>query len=298
MLNLKSQLIAPHSKLDWAECLLSRLEVETQSWLTSKPWKVSSRPLHPAGIEHWFFVLSPVPKAIGHTIADIIHNVRAPLDQMLTAYMAWSTGSHAGTRFPGIAFPTGRNKEDFDASLKLLGKKHLPHKAGEFLRTLECYAGGKSEWLHILHVIDRDDKHYPVAVPINTANTTTYTRDVKVDKGRVLRLGSPRGHHLVAEHPFGDGSNNLIKHDIRLRPIYQEVEGRGCLELPCPPGDMEFMTTTVGARFDGNVWPSIAVGIQSPSGQYLGTAEVVLRRYIDGTRAVLQDFEAAVGGAE
>lgn len=116
MLSLKSQLATPHSKLDWAECLLSRLEVETQSWLTSKPWKVSSRPLHPAGIEQWFFVLSPVPKAIEHTIADIIHNVRTPLDQMLTAYMAWSTGSPAGTRFPGIAFPTGSNREDFDAS--------------------------------------------------------------------------------------------------------------------------------------------------------------------------------------
>jgi hypothetical protein len=70
------------------------------------------------------------------------------------------------------------------------------------------------------------------------------------------------------------------------------------LKLPCPPGEMEFMTTTVGASFDGNVWPSIAVGMQSPFGQYLGNTKVVLRHYIDGARAVLQDFETAVSGAE
>ena len=293
---MNEALASTYSKLRRAELHIDNLTEEVRSWVAGKPWTVSSTKIYPASIEIWSFAVS-FPD--GHStfediVADAIHNIRAPLDKMLTAYMGSINGGQAGSRLPGVAFPARPDRAKFQNALENLSRKQLPSKAIDFLSGIEPYVSGKNECIYLLHSLDVEDKHYPFVMPVNIANAMISTGDVNVTGGRVLILGSRRGHHLVAEQPFGAGPNHLIQTDIRLRPIYQEDGERGYLAMPCPPDDFEFMTTTIGAQFVGNVWPSLSIGLLSPDGGYLGPVEESLRTYLTEVRKIVEAFETSV----
>jgi hypothetical protein len=293
---MNAVLASTYSKLRRAELHIDNLADAVRGWVAEKPWTVSSTKIYPASIEIWTFVV-PLPDGnsmFEEMVADAIHNLRAPLDKMLTAYMTSTNEGLPGARFPGIAFPARIDQKAFEQALKALKKKQLPAKALEFLSGIEPYVSGKDECIYLLHSLDVEDKHYPSVMPINIANATTKAEEVKVTGGRVFTLGARRGHHLVAEHPLGVGPNHLIQPDYRLKPTYQENNGRGYLDMPCPPDEFEFMTTTIGAHFAGNVWPSPSLGLLSPDGDHLGPVEELLRAYLIKVRQIVEAFEGSV----
>lgn len=290
---MHESLRSSHGRLDRAEHHLAELARAVQEWIASEPWRVASRKLYPAWTESWFFDVDPVPIPIDCIVADALHNIRAPLDKMLTAYMAATFGGGPGTRYPGIGFPARASHQEYSEAMRGLRRKNLPAAALAFLDDLQPYRGGTDSWLFDLHSLDVENKHYPSVLPITAGSVTTNIGEVRVNGGRLLILGSPRGRHMVAKDPVGPGPNDIVQPVESLKPTYREREGRGYLEFTSPATDFEFMTTTLGATFTGRVAPDLDVALAASDGSSVGPVTSAIGEFLSRTRALVQSFEKA-----
>lgn len=97
------------------------------------------------------FVMLPPSPNIALTIGDAVHNLRAALD-----HMVWELVGPAYQN-KHVQFPMGDKRQTFETTCK--GIKTPDPAINDVLKSLEAFPGGKGEFLYIVHLLDRADKH-------------------------------------------------------------------------------------------------------------------------------------------
>ena len=295
MPDLRAILEPCYSKLRRAEVHVNEATRLVDKWKVGRRWTIEKHAVIPSTQTKWYFNLAPLSEDIGHVVADALHNTRAPLDQLLTGYMQFVLGRPEGGRFKGIGFPVRRTRNDFGEALKALAVNGLAARAIDFLAELEPFEGGRDRWLYELHRLDIEDKHYPTILPLAVASHRQEVHELKVDGGRVLIIGSPRGQHMVSRDPAGLGPNDLEQRNPALRPTYREEDGRGFLEFVPPAGDLEFMTTTVGAEIPEGFEPKLKLDVHIEVSGGTTSATELAHSFLKGTRELVDQFVAELG---
>jgi hypothetical protein len=231
----KSPLLGCFAKIEWAESEIDDVQTKInglvkpvpqlnifapQKFPGDKPrpppkpyptgFSKSTATVDSNGVEVWRYVVPEIPTALNVTVGAILHSLRTPLDQMLSAI---ALKTHDSPR--GVAFPFGRNREEFEISL---GKQtKLPLDARKLIGTLKPYRGGNA-LLYALHALNNPDKHHPGLVPINM-QTITGVEAIAAYRGMVLTIGPRTGRHLAI-----DMDNNFSQSDKTKAPAY---DGKG-----------------------------------------------------------------------
>lgn len=284
-------LFAAHAKIKRAKSHIDDLDSAVADFINSRPYDVVSEIDPNNAFEVLSFCLKPVPTGIDCIAADAIHNLRAPLDKMLTALAdREAPESKRGGRHPGVQFPTGVTKEAFERAVSSQ-KKHFSEPVTKWLENTEAYVGGAHELLFALHDMDIDDKHYPLLVPVRLGTVAVQVGEVK-GYGRVLTIGSRRGAHMR----YSPVDNAFIAPSDDARPVLREMGLPGLgkrrfLEFTSAPNDMEFMTITPGTQVKYDVKPSINVAfgqVKVLEGEPVSSALLQIHEIVEG---LLLNFE-------
>ena len=118
-----------------------------------------------------------MPVVVGETL----HNIRSPLDQILSAVGELGKGAD------GVAFPFGENGDIFERALAKQ-KKLLPADAIDMIRALKPYKGG-NDLLWAINELNRGDKHRPKLLPV-LALSSWHVSFVAVEKGATEGAGT------------------------------------------------------------------------------------------------------------
>jgi hypothetical protein len=112
-------------------------------------------------------IVECVPDALSGVIGDVLHNLRAALDQL--AWQLVLVNNKQPRRRTG--FPIGRDRQEFetDAHGKVQG---ISKAAIRLIHRLKPYRGGR-EPFWVIHELDRVDKHQSI-VPVGAANTIVH----------------------------------------------------------------------------------------------------------------------------
>src|SRR6266404_5724765 len=150
------------TKLERAKTLISELNVGVEAFNASRPYEIGTNVYFDR--KAWRFIPKCVPPDLEAIAADAIHNIRTPLDKMLTE-IADKRAPRDDKRHRGFGFPTSREgPEGFKRALTRL-EEYLAGDVIEFLRKTEAYPGGKGHILQAVHDMDLDDKHQPLLIP-------------------------------------------------------------------------------------------------------------------------------------
>jgi hypothetical protein len=231
----ESPLLAPFAKIKWAETEIDQFAGEIAKLFTFADL-VRDRPhhefpgdhplppdfgVHPLGkypvasnidangIEVWRYAVPEIPHAFSVTVGAILHTLRSPLDQMLSAI---ALQSHASPR--GVGFPFGETKDKFQA--QLAKQEKLPPGARDMIAALQPYKVGGNALLYGLHALNNPDKHHPGLVPINM-QTSTALNELMVGGGQILTVGPRTGRHFAL-----DANYNLSQADHAKQPGFRE----------------------------------------------------------------------------
>jgi hypothetical protein len=302
----ETPLLECFAKIEWAETEINKLaprlndllkipivrglppiSVYTPSVLPIGLNKLTSQ-IDVNGIEVWRLVAPNVPSDFNVTVGSILHNLRSPLDQMLSALTASPEG---------VAFPFGRTRDEFETAL---GKQvKLPADARKMIEILKPYRDdGGNKLLFALNAINRGDKHRPGLVPINL-QTSINLDTIITRKGAILTLGPRSGLHLVSDMNLNFRQSNVAKAPIamvvggQMRTIFgSEIGSKGKdritiiynqmgtkapkgfdefiakAKLPpnSPKDDMEIATTLPGTKFEAEFYPSFNVALSNIEG--------------------------------
>jgi len=240
------------------------------------------------GVEVWRFVIPEIPTDFNVTVGNILHNLRSPLDQMLSA-VALLTHKSAHQ----VAFPFGRTQDEF---VKALGKqKKLPADAIQMIEALKPYKAKGNALLYAIHALNNPDKHRPGLVPINLKSVASVDA-IGIWKGMLLTFGPRAGRHFVLDEN-GDWSQskldqtpgleiingeprclvgmNVPKPGALIPRIYNQTRknpfdtipnlGDWAAKTRLPPGapkdDMEIATAIPGTDFEAEVEPSLDIAL-------------------------------------
>jgi hypothetical protein len=272
------------------------------------------------GIEIWRFVAPDIPPALNVTVGAILHNLRSPLDQMLSA-IALQKHSSANQ----VGFPFGRTRDEFKTALN---KQKKPPDALKMIQVFKPYRVGGNALLHAIHALNTPDKHRPGLIPINLQTISNMDTVGVHGAGAILTLGPRTGLHFVV-----DMDGNFSQADKSKAPALNEtIPGKPTLVLGSnvgntfrrrttrlynqtgtkitdripnladyiaktvlPPGspkdDMEIATTIPGTKFEVNVEPSFNVALGDIEGFEREPVVVVLHQMRQLVRRILQTFE-------
>ncbi|KKB81006.1 hypothetical protein VW35_02210 [Devosia soli] len=257
---LVSHLISAKAKLRRADTHIADLDRALGAFLETRPFTTRSDIIANVG-QVWRFVPTAIPLEIESIVADAVHNLRTPLDKMLTAYADHIADvSRKGHRHKGIGFPTGANVNAFERSLADQ-KKHFPAAVIDFLKDAEPYRGGKGALIFAMHDLDIGEKHHPLLMPIILGSRKKQLGTMKTSQGFPLRWGSRSGSHMVPASHARPGQWDMVVPDGVLKPVYRTgPSGERFLEFSTPYDDMEFLTTTPGTVVDMDFQPNLSVG--------------------------------------
>jgi hypothetical protein len=284
-------LVSAFAKIKRAETHINDLSTAIGTFLESSPYKIVSEIDADRPREVWRFVPDRIPDPIQNIAADALHNLRTPLDKMLTAYVDHVAPiAKKGIRHRKIGFPAGRRKDLFESAL-VRQKESLPGNVIKFLAETEAYPGGKGHLLAALHEMDLDEKHHPILMPINLATRKKQMGSLKTVGGFPLMLGSKRGSHMVPAPDARPGKWDMVVPDGVAPPIFREVSGRRYLEFSGAHDDMEFLTTTPGAQFEVDFQPTLNVAFRQIQGFESEPVVEVLKQMSEIVAGILVSFE-------
>jgi hypothetical protein len=269
------------------------------------------------GVEIWRFVAPDIPIDINVTVGSILHNLRSPLDQMLSTIALLKHASASQ-----VEFPFGRTKDEFETAL---GKqKKLPPDAKAMIAALRPYRVRGNVLLYTIHALNRPDKHRPGLIPINLQTISRMER-LELVSGAVLTIGPRTGLHLAL-----DANGNFSQPNLSKAPAYITINGMRVLlfglavgknegrfirmdgagrdiagKVPnradwiaksaLPPGapkdDMEIATAVPGTKFHANVQPSFNVALGDIEGFEREPVVAVLHKMRQLVEHILQRFE-------
>jgi hypothetical protein len=278
-------LLDAHAKIEWAETHIDHLNAEIVKFFETSPYELTSKVDSKQSAEIWRFRLTrPFPREVRVTAGAILHALRSPLDQTLSAIALQSHKSDAG-----VGFPFGQNEDEFKRELRK--QKKLPPDAIALISEAKPYKGG-NDLLWQLHHLNRRDKHRAGLVPINLHNAVMMTTLV-IFCGRLIRLGFPNGTQMIP-----DANNNLSAPPDRQPMIVDKgqiirVNGSPAARFTPGPGDddMEVLATVPGTEFYCDVQPSLDVAFRNVEGLEHEPVVAVLHQMSQLVQRILLTFE-------
>lgn len=244
-------LLAAFAKLERSVAQIGDFNDRISAFFQTNPYQVLAELNADRTCQVWKWRLArKLPLEWAVIAGEILHNLRSPIDQVVAAVAVLHCGQESG-----VAFPFGRNLQEFETAL---GKqKKLPADARDLIRALKPYKGG-NDLLWALHYLNKRDKHRSHLVPINMPSETSVSY-ICFWKGLPLVIGCKNGEHLLMEKPFTD--QDLMETGKPLA-LYDVRPGRIIFGEAGTAGDesLEFMTTTAGAVFEADFYPSLNVG--------------------------------------
>jgi hypothetical protein len=270
------------------------------------------------GVEVWRFVVPEIPTDFNVTVGNILHNLRSPLDQMLSAVALQTHGSANQ-----VAFPFGRTRDEFKTALSK--QKKLPADALKMIEVLKPYKVKGNALLHAIHGLNNPDKHRPGLIPINLQSVASGDT-IGVWKGLLLTFGPRTGCHLamdmdgnwsqsnVAQIPGFEIVNGkprfLVGTDVpktekRMSRLYNQTGKNITALIPnladwiakakLPPGspkdDMEIATAIPGTDFEAEFEPSLNIALSDIEGFERQNVVVVLHQMRQLVHRILLTFE-------
>jgi hypothetical protein len=280
------------AKIDRSKTHIRELGAAIAEFAGGSPYRLVPK-LNRKGDKHtWNVVTDPIPDEIESIAHDAIHNLRTPLDKMLTAGFR-ASGVHNKNALIGlIAFPTGGSRKQFESALAKQ-EQHLSNAVTDFLNDAQPYVGGRGELLWAVNKLDNRDKHRTLLAPIKLAMRASNVSDLKVWSGQLFSLGSRRGQHLLLIPEGMPGGKGLYQPNDAARPILRTnhalVKGN-YLEFAGAHDDMEVMTTSVGARIEIDLTPEMNVAFSQIDGFEGEPVVKLIWRMCEAVEATLNAF--------
>lgn len=228
------------------------LHQRLEAFFNSKPHEIYSE-LNGGGTQEvWRFRLArKLPFEIPIIVGEILHNLRSPLDQILCAIAL----THSGTE-EGVGFPRGRTKDEFNRAISKQAKL-LPPDAITLITRAKPYRDRGNKLLWALLEMNRRDKHRVGLVPIQMPAELSVSY-LCFWVGLGLVIGSRNGKHLVMEKAYDP--DRLI-FTGKPHALYDARPGRIAFDDLGKTwnDDLEFLTTTPGAKFDADFQMTIDI---------------------------------------
>jgi hypothetical protein len=216
--------------------------------------------------EVWSFIPKPIGFGLPVVIGETLHNIRSPLDQMLSAV----SELHRGTS-DGVAFPFGKTADIFDRSLAKQ-KTLLPTDAIDMICALKPYKAG-NDLLWAINELNRGDKHRPRLIPVLT-DSSWQLGFMGVEKGgEVYIMGDRRGGHLSVNQADG-------KPYVPAKARHSYVEG-----------EVEIVTCAPGTKFHTNMKPLCQIAFGKIEALKTEPVVAVLHQMRDLVEGILLTFE-------
>lgn len=157
-------LLAVRIKIGRAKRHLTELDAAIRQYHAIPPYRiVIDKETEPGEELHCFYFVEPIPDCLGGIVGDIVHNLRASLDNLATALAIQNGANGRHTKFP-----IGATKEDFERNVTPY-LKGVPAQAKKIIKRLKPYKGGNTVFWR-LHQLDILDKH-TVIIPVGVANS-------------------------------------------------------------------------------------------------------------------------------
>jgi hypothetical protein len=270
------------------------------------------------GIEVWRYVFPDIPTSLNVSVGAILHNLRSPLDQMLSTI---AVQTHDSPR--GVSFPFGRDRKEFQASLDKQTK--LIANVRNAIAILKPYKTGGNSLLYALHALNNPDKHHPGLVPINV-HTGTRVTAFGVHRGMLLSIGPRTGRHFAVDMDnnfsqsdrtkqpgvvlLGEMTSHFIVGDTGKTPLkfnssrsYNQTGSKPRPDLAewiakakLPPGapkdDMEIATCIPGTDFEIEASPSFNIALGDIEGFEREPVVAVLHQMRQLVQKILLTFES------
>ena len=277
----------------------------------------SVKHIDPNGVEVWRYVAPDIPASFSVDAGAILHNLRSPLDQMLSTI---ALRTHNSPR--GVSFPFGRDQKEFEANLA--GQKKLSPDVHKAIAIPKPYKTG-NPLLYALHALNNPDKHHPGLVPVNM-QTVTRAGMCRVFKGKLLTIGPRTGRHVIAEmdgnfsqldeakrpgvilardpmdshmilgFPAGKPPKHLcvtLYNQTGSKPGPDLAEWIAKTKLPpgAPKDDMEIATCVPGTDFEIEASPSFNIALGDIEGFERESVITVLHKLRELVERILRQFE-------
>ena len=157
-------------RLDWASAGIDRLEILVDAFLDTKPCEILTS-MERKGKEAFFsydlHVLNQPPPAISFALGDVVHNLRAILDNLV-----WGIGQVFNLS-DRLDLKFLKTKPEFLASYFLEINK-LPQPIYDWIASIQLYHGrNKKKYDYVLHRLWNWDKHRTPVVVNAVAITNT-----------------------------------------------------------------------------------------------------------------------------
>ena len=255
------------AKVRRAESHINDLKAAVRAFLNTNPYRLVSQVNPEATEEVWSFAIDPIPEDIECFAADALHNLRTPLDKILTAGFPVSEIHQREAILRRIQFPVADTSDKLNRSLANL-ESHLTSDVISFLRDLEPYQGGAGDVLWAISTLDNWDKHHALLQPVRPSVTSMEFGQIIGTCGRLLRMGSQRGKHMVPVPDARPGAWHMHQPVEALRPILRmkPASTETYLEYTAPYDDMEILTTTPGAQLHANIRPVLSIAFKELAG--------------------------------
>lgn len=284
-------LASAFSKIHRARHHIDELRASTRSFLQGEPYSLTSKLNRKKTEEVWSLSIDPIPWEIECQAADALHNLRTPLDKMLAADFPNSAIHTRKAERSAIKFPAANSANQFE---KVIGRiqDHLQASVVEYLRSLQPYPGGVGEAFYLINHLDNQDKHRSLLEPMRASLTSVQQKQLIVQNGRVLRVGSRHGRHMLG---FPGG---LIQPNPELRPVYMPsyAEAKpGALEYTSRPNDFELLTTDPGAHVYPEFKPKLYLSFAHMEALETKSAAELLEEWAQAVEDVLNNFGVVCG---
>lgn len=280
------------SKVRRAEAHIKEMKSAIRTFLDAIPYRLVAKPNDEATEAVWKIEVDAIPENIECIAADALHNLRTPLDKMLTADFRNPLLHHDKAAIQKVKFPAAEGPKHLRDVLANQ-EEHLTPPIIKFLRDAKPYPGGTGHVLWTINQLDNRDKHRALLEPIRLGFSTLEVGRIAVFEGALLRLGSKRGKHMLPAPDAVPGAWDMHQPDVALRPIMRRppltVSG-AFLEFTAPYDDMEVLTTTPGAQIYANIKPTLNIAFSGATG-FEGVPVVnALETMRESVLALLEDF--------
>ncbi|ESX87056.1 hypothetical protein [Mesorhizobium sp. LNJC403B00] len=281
-------LASAYSQIERAETHIHDLNQRIESFFEGNPYKISSHVDPKRDEEIWQIqVNQPIPSEIYSIIEDAVHNIRTPLDKMLSAYISQGGRSPKGVWFP-VADTLRALKEPKGHPQR--GIKKLSVDMRRFLMATKPYKRG-NPLLWAIHEIDIGHKHWDRLVDVRPHPKFKVKR-IEILYGFGLVLGSVKGQHLL--QPRRPTALQLLRQAGQPMGLY-EMPGNEVIEFSIAPKftkeGYEFLTTTPGAKPKVRFYPSFDITFGQVPGFESEPVVSTLYQMRDLVKGILLAFE-------
>ena len=144
---------APFAKMTRAADQIKEFAADVQAHFHGHPYELAPKLVARQGIEVWHIKpKGELPVAFNLRAGEILHNLRSPLDQTLSAI---ALQNHPDPT--GVGFPFGKTKGNFETILRR--QKKLPVAALRMIEGLRPYIFKGDALLAAVHYLNIGDKH-------------------------------------------------------------------------------------------------------------------------------------------